>query len=160
MKISRKYEQALENYLRWARCTTPEDCTIYGQRLRAPGTAVSEGVSAAEALLAFESFGKTIPCREPELLAEYRRGKANRDWWTKEKGWWDKHACYVDEEFSCHITPEPFYELFGHWPRSPLVRYWFDNNYTNEEFDQDQKLFYRGIERGQDGLEIIYDLGR
>ena len=156
MKISQKYQKALDNYLIWSRCTTPESRCAWAPRARFDEAA--DGTSAAEAMFRFETYGEKKAlkfCREPMVLKKYCMGKANRDWWTKDKGWWDKHAAYQAEEFCGHLVPECFAELFGHWPRTHLVRWLHDNNYTEEMLDRDIDFRLKGLERIQDGVEII-----
>lgn len=89
-------------YLEWAKVSTPmagswSDVAAglpnATDELDPPG---GEGVSAAEWLFMYESRGTNIgKCGEPNLLARYWRGKMMRDWWTKQKGWWDKNAIYI-----------------------------------------------------------------
>jgi hypothetical protein len=96
-------------------------------------------------------------CREPELLMRYLRGKLNWDWWTKEIGKaWDKEHCYVPEEFLDRLTFECFEELFKRYPRTHLVRWFFDNDYTPEMLGEDShRLWEHGFEREQGGSRKV-----
>lgn len=86
----------------------------------------------------YESRGTNIgKCGEPNLLARYWRGKMMRDWWTKQKGWWDKNAIYMPEEWLRWLGPLPFIDLFDRAPISRLVRYYYDNHYQTWEFRLD-----------------------
>ena len=120
-----------------------------------PEEPLIEGLpSAAECLYEFETYGRTLPvCSQPNLLACYRRGKAMRDWWTKEIGWWRKQAVFIEEEFLSHLLPKCFEELFGNWPRSHLVREIFDNHYST--FTEDQCMRWLGLEREANGWRFL-----
>ena len=100
-------------------------------------------------------------CREPELYSQYRLGKLNWDWWTKEIGSRDKSGeyPYVREEFLDHLTPECFEELFKRYPRTHLVRWFFDNDYTPDMFREDsERLFNHGFEREPGGFRKVLDV--
>jgi hypothetical protein len=109
-----------------------------------------------EAIFRFETYGENATCPDPKF-GLYKRGKANRDFWTKEKGWWDKEALYVAEMFLVHLTIECFQELFEPWwPRVHIVREFFDNNYTQAEYLKDVDRYYKyGLEAVPGGLRIV-----
>ena len=91
---------------------------------------------------------------EPQGVTPLRRGKAMRDFWTKEVGWWNKNARYCPEEFLDALTPDCFYELFQRYPITPLVRYWHDNHYSTWMFRYEMWERARGRERLQKGWEL------
>jgi hypothetical protein len=140
VKVSRKYRAILDVYLEWEGVTTPATGTF--QEATKPVTRISDaenGLSAAEALCIWESRGKpssVIP-EEAALLARYVQGKSQRDWWTKEIGWWNKNSVYSPEEFLRFLGPLPFIDLFGRGPIPRLVRYYYDNGYALWEFRLD-----------------------
>jgi hypothetical protein len=155
MKLSRKFQDALGRYVEWSKCTTPMESFPHGQRnLKNSQDLILErflsgdeghilpygGKSTPEEIIfERETFGKVSAsdCTDWDLLAKYDKGKANRDWWSKEKGWWDKNAAYVPEEFLSHLTDECFFELFGRWPIPEKVRFIYDNKYTWLDFRLD-----------------------
>lgn len=141
MSVSNKYQRSLDRYLEWERVTTPASGTFQETRISAPEIGISTigGLSAADALCQWESTGKPsqVCSTEQTLLARYLLGKRQRDWWSKEIGWWNKYASFVPEEFLNHLCPLPFIELFGRGPCPQLVRYYFDNGYAAWEFRLD-----------------------
>lgn len=156
VKLSARYRQRLQNYLEWNLCSTPMDgvSTPYSMNV----VFDDAGPTAAEAVFNYETHGMASErCREPELLSRYLRGKGNRDWWTKEIGWWRKHALFLAEEFLSFLTPEAFFDLFGHFPRTWFVRDCFDNNYTEEMLAEDQRVGKFGLEREQGGFVIRHE---
>ena len=158
MKISANYRRILETYLEWERVRTPasgmfeesaksQPC-VYIDRdysgLSSDGLAPEidsslRNLSAAEALHVWESQGKPCTVRESDydLFVRYAHGKSQRDWWSREIGWLNKHAVYIPEEFLGLLGPLPFIELFGRGPRTRLVRHFFDNRYSAWEFNLD-----------------------
>lgn len=142
MKIGPKYKARLENYLQWEPCRTP--LTSFGMSTSAADLPpVSEGgdITPAEWLFTFETHGKIAgPCSDLGLLGRYWWGKANRDWWFKEVGWFKKNAIFIPEEFLGFLTPLCFIELFGRAPIIELVRYYHDNGYSSLAFTMDNRI--------------------
>lgn len=105
----------------------------------------------------FETYGERVPIdiSKSTLGWQYIQGKANRDFWFKEKGWWDKHSVYIPEEFLTHLMPLCFIEMFSRAPRVHLVRYVFDNFYTDEEFERDTSRCWNGYETVPGGVEFL-----
>jgi hypothetical protein len=101
-----------------------------------------DGVSAAEALCIWESTGKQVFVRPVELrmLFLYLSGKSQRDWWSKEVGWWNKNAAYIPEEFLGLLGPLAFIELFGRSPITRIARYYYDNRYRTWMFKLDSLM--------------------
>lgn len=155
MKIGPRYLDRVDNYLLWARCTTPMDLML-GQGLGDNSSAPVEVVDPIEALFRRETYGENINCPNP-YYHTLSRGKANRDWWTKEKGWWDKNASYVAEQFLTHLTIPTFQELFEPWwPRVHMIRWLFDNGYSASDWERDALRYYKfGLEVVPDGLRIV-----
>lgn len=100
-------------------------------------------------------------CSNPALLARYKRGKAMKDWWTKENGENARiGATFIPEEHLIHLMPDCFFELFGRYPITPIVRQLYDNSYPYEHDDLpsflgDMHKRELGIDRTQTGWEII-----
>lgn len=158
MKISARYLSRLENYLDWARCSTPLKMLWTAKKKTSLRIRYSEsGRSAAECMQDFESCGVTVQtCTEPDLLQQYADGKSNRDYWFKEMGCWKKECIFIDEEFLPHLTPCTFAELFGRWPRTHMIRYLFDNNYSIEDFNSDTDRLYKyGLEHERCGWRYV-----
>lgn len=140
MKISLNYRRVLEGYLEWEHVRTPASGSF--QEAKKPQASIGvadDGYSAAEALCIWESQGKScfVCPEEHTLLSRYLLGKSQRDWWSKEIGWWNKNASYVPEEFLGFLGPLPFIELFGRAPITSIVRFYFDNRYRLWEFRLD-----------------------
>jgi hypothetical protein len=90
--ITAKYIARLENYLEWEKSFPPVS-SFQASKANPPFFECGGSVSAAEWIWNYETHGKTLSsCGEPELLLRYWWGKANRDWWTKEIGWWNRNA--------------------------------------------------------------------
>ena len=178
MKLSKKFQEALTRYLEWYKCTTPMSSFPHGERnIKTSqdvmlGTFLSgiiagtskdrvlphgEKISPEEIIFERETHGKVsaTDCSDFSLLSQYDRGKANRDWWYKEIGWWTKHAEFVPEEFLIHLTPECFIEVFGRPPRVHPVRYCYDNFYSEEEWKRDAKRCLNGYETIPSGVVFI-----
>lgn len=151
-RLTPKYLASLERYLLWERVTTPASGSFQETRKRPVPIIVSkEGLTAAEVLFTWETHGKptkVLP-EEESVLVRYSHGKAQRDYWTKEIGWWNKHGAYIPEEFLDLLTPEPFYELFGRYPIDYVVRGLFDNEYTDE-------MFSKAVEDKSQELRILF----
>ena len=143
MKISQKYLSILGTYLEWENVSTPASGTFQESSKQLPQIGIADdGLSAAEAICVWESTGKSccvIP-QESGLLARYLHGKSQRDWWTREIGWWNKNGSYFPEEFLALLGPLPFIELFGRDPITHIVRYYFDNRYRLWEFHLDSLM--------------------
>ncbi len=140
MKISANYQRSLDRYLEWSSVITPASGTFQEDTKPRPNITVGEeGISAAEALCIWESQGKSSIVRPEEeaLLNQYAQGKSQRDWWTREIGWWNKNASYMPEEFLHFLGPLPFIELFSRCPITRIVRYYYDNNYRVWNFRLD-----------------------
>ena len=149
MKISGNYRKILETYLEWEGVTTPASGSFQEQSKPTPPIGVLDGgLSAAEAICTWESQGKgcAVDPSEASLLQRYIHGKSQRDWWTKEIGWWNKNASYIPEEFLGFIGPLPFIELFGCAPITRLVRYYHDNSYRLWEFNLDGLMLRKQTE--------------
>jgi hypothetical protein len=114
-------------------------------------------VSPEEIIFERETYGKVSAtnCSDFSLLERYDRGKANRDWWNKEIGWWKNYADFIPEEFLSHLLPECFIELFGRPPRVHHVRYFYDNFYSEEEWKRDATRCLNGYETIPGGVVFI-----
>lgn len=151
MKISAKYKQALETYMEWENVQTPASGTFQeSQRpsvfIGTSGEEIKKSThSAAEVMCAWESSGTRLYVMDSEyeksLLLRYTKGKSQKDYWTKEIGWWNRKdgagEAYIAEEFLAMLGPIPFIDLFGRGPIPWLVRYYHDNNYALWEFKLD-----------------------
>lgn len=170
MKISNRYRACLDRYLEWENVTTPlrqfESLVINLPRIESGGT-----TSAAEWLHEWESRGVALSsCAELPLLRRYWRGKAMRDWWSKEIGWLNHHACFIPEEYLAMLGPLPFIELFGREPISRIVRLHFDNRYSNWSFRMDAwiarltspggSFFYYQRDDRDSGLVVLVHLAK
>src|SRR5580658_269179 len=143
MRLSKRYLDRLESYQEWKRCSTPMTNFAATSRAIALPTVQRdmEGPTAEEWMFAFETYGEVGPrCRNVDLLNQYWHGKTNRDWWTKEIGWWNKHSIFVPEEFLRMLTPLCFIELFGREPITELIRFYFDNRYSLIAFNMDNRI--------------------
>ena len=148
MKVSSKYMRVLETYGSWKSVLTPASGSFQEEKAPTPAIWASpSGVGAAEALCKWESTGQPSYClpEERALLEQYVRGKRQRDWWTKEIGWWNKEAVFIPEEFLPLLDPLPFIELLGRAPITRLARYYHDNTYHLWEFKLDTLM--KGLER-------------
>jgi|SRR6185312_9528455 len=141
MNTSRKYRIRLDNYLDWAEVFTPAS-EYQGRNVGNFIIVSNNGVGAEDAMFQYETHGNAVPVLPGEacLAKRYARGKANRDFWTKEIGWWDKYAVYIPEEFIGMLGPLPFIDLFGRLPITEFVRLYYDNNYSNLAFKIDMKI--------------------
>jgi hypothetical protein len=143
MNVSLKYRQALVGYLEWEHVRTPASGSFQEAKKPAAQIGVADdGVSAEESLCIWESQGKQSFVRpdECELLCRYLLGKSQRDWWSREIGWWNKNGAFIPEEFLGFLGPLPFIELFGRVPITRIVRYYFDNRYRFWEFNLDSLM--------------------
>jgi hypothetical protein len=75
MRVKQKYQNALTHYLEW----------ITDDFLRPKFVYDENGMSAAESMLRWETYGEALPTHssEPELLAKYVQGKTSRDFYIK-----------------------------------------------------------------------------
>lgn len=156
MKLSAKFLAACDIYLEWEKCSSPLG-EHASRKVKAPWMAdCMSKTTAQEALYAFETHGEVFYVHplELELAQRLFYGKANRDWWTKEIGWWTKHAEFYPEDFLVHLTPETFNQLFRRYPRVDLTRHVYDNTYTDEELDRDLRRWYLGMETERDDVRI------
>lgn len=142
MKISNKYRRALDVYLEWEHVKTP--MSGFGATEAAialPTLQEDTCTTAAEWLNEYESRGQALPaCCEQGLLARYWRGKANRDWWTKESRRLEKSYSFQPEEFLGMLGPLPFIEIYGREPIAACVRHWYDNRYFAIDLYFDMKI--------------------
>jgi len=83
---------------------------------------------------------------QSDLAWKYIKGKANKDWWFREVGWWEKNAVFIAEEFLAHVTPLCFIQLFGKAPQTHFVRHVFDNGYTESDYEVALASLKRGFE--------------
>lgn len=110
MRVKRKYLNTLESYLRW----------ITDDFLRPKYQFDANGISAAEAMLRWETYGEALPTHssEPEMLAKYVQGKTSRDFYIK--SWKDgiKAGDFLAEEFlgTLGMDEKEFRSVFGREP--------------------------------------------
>lgn len=91
-RIKAKYLKRLECYLMWRT----------GNLFRQTFDFDPNGVTAAEAMCAWESEGTPLPSAtsEPELLADFVQGKKSRDWHITEWRLAVKQGLFKPEEFA------------------------------------------------------------
>ena len=75
MRVKKKYQNTLTRYLNW----------VKDDFLRPKFQYEESGISAAEAMLEWETYGKALPSHtsEPDLLALYVQGKTSRDFYIE-----------------------------------------------------------------------------
>jgi hypothetical protein len=75
MRVKKKYQNTLAKYLTW----------VKDDFLRPKFQFDENGISAAEAMLEWETYGKALPSHtsEPDLLALYVQGKTSRDFYIE-----------------------------------------------------------------------------
>lgn len=125
-------------------------------KIHATPLTIDASISPEEWMFEYETHGKELAgSSDPRLLEQYNTGKAMRDWWTKEIGWWKKNCVFVPEEFTKFLRPECFVELFRKYPATHLVRYFYDNDYDEDHLSID--LYYRviGLDRERGGWRVI-----
>ena len=160
IRLSDNYRRRLDSYIEWAKCSSTMTGFPYGERYVPRALTQKETDIATAAHIAGdpawmvmfqkETYGRqveAVPIYENLLFMLYARGKAMRDWWSKEKGWWDKEAVYLPEDFLCHLMPDCFYELFGRYPITEIVRLKYDNRYSDLAWRMDnwiKSLIYDG----------------
>jgi hypothetical protein len=94
MRVKQKYKNTLAKYLTW----------VKDDFLRPKFLFDETGISAAEAMLEWETYGKPLPSHtsEPDLLALYVQGKTSRDFYIenwredcREKQAWPEEFLYT-----------------------------------------------------------------
>ena len=137
VKISNKYREALKRFKRWS--GEERDKFFRFDEFEYD----SEAVSAAEAMLRYESHGEDLPksCSEPILLADYAQGKRIMDFQIK---WWlidTKKGYFIPEEFLVRddftytedlISAKQFKALFGYEPNLNLIKLWLESWITDK----------------------------
>lgn len=110
MRVKQKYKNTLNKYLEW----------VKDDFLRPKYKLDPDGMTAAEAMLRWETYGESLPvgCQEPELLAVYVQGKTCRDFYIK--NWRDdcKESMAYPEEFlyTLGFDEVEFRSVFGRAP--------------------------------------------
>jgi hypothetical protein len=160
MKLSKKFLEKLDSYTQWAKCRMP----MSGWAAMEGGVMiVSKAVtsmSPEEAIFRWETYGENIEgSTDPNKLAFYKRGKAMRDWWFQEKGEWQRlcngRSMFLPEEMAEFFVPDCFFELFGRYPITALVRHFYDNRYSTDDFDSDMRYRAMGLDPEQDGYRVF-----
>jgi hypothetical protein len=114
MRIKQKYQNALTHYLEW----------ITNDFLRPKFGYDANGLSAAECMLRWETYGEALPTHssEPELLAKYVQGKTSRDFHIK--NWKEdvRNQWLHPEEllYTLGFNEVEFLSVFGREP-NPLI---------------------------------------
>lgn len=114
MRVKQKYQNALNHYLEW----------ITDDFLRPKFGYDENGLSAAEAMLRWETYGEALPTHssEPDLLARYVQGKTSRDFYIK--NWKEdcKNEWLHPEEllYTLGFNDTEFRSVFGREP-DPLT---------------------------------------
>jgi hypothetical protein len=110
MRVKQKYRNTLSRYLNW----------ITSDFLRPKFELDESGISAAEAMLQWETYGQKLPLSssEPEQLALYVQGKTSRDFYID--NWREdvKQGQAVPEEFlySLGLDEQEFKSVFSREP--------------------------------------------
>lgn len=117
-------------------------------------------ISPEEWMFRWETHGEMLSgCSRPEQLRRYKRGKAMRDWWFKETGDWgrlvDGRTLFLPEEMLEFLVPGCFYELFSRWPITALARQFYDNGYTQSDYENDMKYRAMGLDPEQGGYRVF-----
>jgi hypothetical protein len=164
MKLSKRFLEKLDSYVQWAKCRMPmSGWAIMEGSVMSVSKAITS-VSPEEAIFRWETYGETIEgSTDPIKLALYKRGKAMRDWWFQEKGE-GQRLCYgctmfLPEETVEFFMPDCFFELFGRYPITALVRHFYDNQYSAEDFYSDMRYREAGLDPEQGGYRVIRKLG-
>ena len=137
MKISNKYREALKRFKYWS--GEERDKFFRLDEFEYD----SEAISAAEAMLRYESHGEDLPksCSEPTLLADYAQGKRRMDFQIK---WWlidTKKGYFIPEEFLVRydftytedlIGAKQFKAIFGYKPNLNLIKRWRESWVTDK----------------------------
>jgi hypothetical protein len=160
MNLPQRFLGKLDTYILWAKCRMP----MSGWAAMEKGVmGVSQTVttmSPEEAIFRWETHGESIEgSTDPTRLTLYKRGKAMRDWWFKEKGEWARlyngHTMIFPEEMAEFFMPDCFFELFGRFPITALVRQFYDNGYSQTDFDSDMRYRSIGLDPEQGGYRIF-----
>ena len=124
--------------------------------MEVPGLVVSS-ITPEQWMSRWESRGVVeLGCSDPELLSRYKRGKAMRDWWFKEKGELSRlGSWFMPEEFLGFLMPECFCELFGRWPITCIVRSLYDEHYSDDEYKSDMHHREMGFDHERDGYRCF-----
>ena len=115
MKIKQKYRNTLTRYLEW----------ITDDFLRPKFGLDENGISAAEAMLRWETYGEKLPeaSSEPDLLAKYVQGKTSRDFYIK--NWKDdckmEQACPEEFLYTLGFSEVEFRSVFGREPNAMVL---------------------------------------
>ena len=110
MRIKQKYLNALNHYLEW----------ITNDFLRPKFGYDENGMSAAESMLRWETYGESLPTHssEPDLLAKYVQGKTSRDFYIKN---WKEDVrnqwiCAEELLYTLGFNEVEFRSVFGREP--------------------------------------------
>lgn len=145
MRVKAKYQNALTHYLEW----------ITDNFLRPKFEYDENGISAAEAMLKWETHGQDLPIAssEPNLLAKYVQGKTSRDFYIK--NWKEdiRNEWLHSEEllYTLGFNEVEFKSVFGREP-NPLILFHFDMfkefmRYTEGRTESYIKFLRLAIER-------------
>lgn len=151
--ISDKYKSRCALYLLWANAKFP----AHGLgKIPAPELS-SDGPSAEKYMQDWESYGVAGElCSNPQGFLRLARGKQVRDFWTNEcrSG---LRIGMLEVEYLQGVPHQDCYIDIMCLPlRTHLVRWAYDNFYTQADFETDCGLFYEfRLEREQDGLRIV-----
>ena len=109
-RVTPKYRQTLEGYLRW---TGSETNVLFRPTFELDPM----GPTAADAMRDWESHGTPLPvgCAEPVLLARYVQGKVSRDWHISEWRLGVRDELFFPSEFvgTFGLTVPEVEHLFG-----------------------------------------------
>ena len=144
--------------MEWSKCSTPYSGTSWNPTTKLGLKSNDNGLSPEEYFLNVDSYNKHPEegCKDPILYIKYRTGKLNRDWWFKHLGDLKREkSILLDEDYLVFLNPDCFCDLFGRWPRTHLVRWIYDNNYSRDMLDRDIKLVRLGFEKEQDGYRCL-----
>jgi hypothetical protein len=123
MRVKQKYKNTLAKYLSW----------VKDDFLRPKFQYDESGISAAEAMLEWETYGKALPSHssEPDLLALYVQGKTSRDFYIE--NWREdcRNQQAWPEEFlyTLGFTEHEFRSVFGREPNAVTL---FNFNMVDE----------------------------
>jgi hypothetical protein len=164
MQLPKRFLEKLDAYILWAKCRMP----MSGWSAMEKGVmSVSKTVttmSPEEAIFRWETHGESIEgSTDPARLILYKRGKAMRDWWFKEKGEWARlcsgRTLFFPEETMEFLMPVCFFELFGRFPITAWVRWFYDNQYSQTDFESDMRYRSIGLDPEQGGYRVFKELG-
>ena len=110
MRVKQKYINVLTRYLRW----------VADDFLRPKFSYDPNGMSAAEAMLRWETHGEALPesTSEPDLLAKYVQGKTSRDFYIENwrEDWKQGQACPEEFLYTLGFDEQEFRSVFGREP--------------------------------------------